>query len=335
LARNQLEDSVEASLRAIQLAPFKSAARNNLGVALNRLGKFDEALIQLRVAASHDPMNTGALLNQSSPLTSLRRPLEAIQVLQQATRVAPNKASIWANLGAVQMEVELEEEAERSLRKALDLHPGLHEAQENLRTLITRRTRAQSERKRPNAAKLIAEGRFEEAETVLLKQVAENSNNVDAWHNLGIIALHQHHERKAIEHFKRVVAIKPDEEFARKQLIRLKGGAGDIAGALRECAELAKIPKERMYAALWRAQLLQSIGETSQAILELQQLVHANHELDQVWFILSEIYEREGMLEESLEAAMKNLAILKKFGGLADNIKITEERIARLRAARR
>ena len=333
LAQNQLKDSVEASLRSIGLAPFKSVARNNLGVALNRLGKHDEAVNQLRVAASHDPLNTGALLNQSSPLMSLRRPMEAIQVMRQATRIAPDKASIWANLGAVQMEVGLEGEAEQCLRKALELHPGLHEAQENLRTLIARRTRAPSGGGRPDPGKLLAAGRFSEAEALLLERVAENENDGDAWHNLGIIATHQRREREAIERFERVVAIKPGEEFARKQLVRLRAGAGDIVGALRECTELARNPKERLTAALLRAQLLQGIGETSQAVRELQQLVHASPELDQVWFILSEIHERAGQPLESLEAAKKNLAVLRKFGGLADNIAMAEERIARLQAA--
>ena len=40
------------------LAPFNSVARNNLGLALNRLAKHDEALNQLRVAASHDPLKS-------------------------------------------------------------------------------------------------------------------------------------------------------------------------------------------------------------------------------------------------------------------------------------
>ncbi len=102
---------------------------------------------------------------------------------------------------------------------------------------------------------------------------------------------------------------------------------------MHECAELARIPKERLTAALLRAQLLQGSGETSQAVRELQELVHANPELDQVWFILSEIHEREGQLLKSLEAAKKNLAVLRKFGGLADNITMAEERIARLQAA--
>jgi tetratricopeptide (TPR) repeat protein len=333
LVQDQLEKSMEASRHSIQLAPFKSMARNNLGVALNRLGKYDEAVNQFRVAASHDPLNTGALLSQSSPLMSLRRPLEAIQVLQQATRIAPHKASIWANLGAVQMEVGLEGEAEQCLMKALELHPGLHEAQENLRTLIARRTRAPSGGGRPDPGKLLAAGRFSEAEALLLERVAQNEDDVDAWHNLGIIATRQRRESEAIERFERVVAIKPGEEFARKQLVRLRAGAGDIVGALRECAELARIPKERLTAALLRAQLLQGSGETSQGIRELQKLVHANPELDQVWFVLSEIHEREGQLLKSLEAAKMSLAVLRKFGGLADNITMAEERIARLQAA--
>jgi tetratricopeptide (TPR) repeat protein len=180
---------------------------------------------------------------------------------------------------------------------------------------------------------LLAAGRFTEAEALLLERVAENENDVDAWHNLGIVATHQRREREAIKRFERVVAIKPGEEFARKQLVRFRAGAGDVVGALRECTELARIPKERLTATLLRAQLLQGIGETAQAVRELQQLVHANPELDQVWFILSEIHEREGQFLESLEAAKKNLAVLRKYGGLADNITMAEERITRLQAA--
>jgi len=335
LTQNRLQDSVDASLRSVQLAPFKSEARNNLGLALDQLGKHDEALIQLQIAASHDPLNTGALLNQMGPLISLRRPFEAIQVMQLAISIAPEKASIWANLGAVQAEVGQDREAEVSLRKALELSPNLPEAQRNLRTLLEKRARPRSREGRPDPGKLLAAGRFTEAEALLLERVAENMNDVDAWHNLGIIAMHQRREHEAIERFERVVAIKPSEAFARTQLVRLRAGAGDIAGALRECTALATIPKERLTAALLRAQLLQGIGKTSQAIQELQQLVQANPELDQVWFVLSEILEREGQLKESLAAATKNLALLRKFGGLADNITMAEDRIARLRSALR
>jgi len=333
LMQNQLKESVQASLRSIELAPFKAVARNNLGIALHRLGRHDEALDELRVAASHDPLNTGALLNQSGPLTSLRRPLEAIQVMQQAIRIAPDKAAIWGNLGALQMEVGQEVEAEQCLRKALELHPGLHEAKENLSTLIAKRTSAQSGQRRPDPGQLLAAGRFDEAETELLERVAENATDVDAWHNLGIIAVHMHREQEAIERFGRVVALKPSESFARKQLVNLRANAGDIVGALRECEELARVPKERLHATLLRAQLLQGLGKTSLAIQELQQVVRANPEIDQVWFILSEIHEREGRLKESLEAATKAHAILRKAGGHADNIAMVEERIARLKVA--
>lgn len=334
LVRNQLKESVEASLRSVQLAPFNTRARNNLGVALHKLGKHDQAVDQLRIAASNDPLDTGALLNQAAPLMSLGRPLEAIQVMKQATTIAPEKASPWANLGAVQMELGQYAEAERSLRTALEFHPGLLEAKENLRTLIARRTRATSKGVRPDPAKLLAAGRLDEAEAELLKRVAENEDDVDAWHNLGIVAAHQRRGREAIERFERVVAIKPDETFARKQLVQLKAAAGNVAGALHDCAELARAPEERLTATLMRAQLLQGSGKTSLAVQELQQLVRANPEVDQAWFILSEIYEREGRPTESLRAATKALAILQKVGGHADNIAIVRERIARLRTGR-
>jgi hypothetical protein len=65
----------------------------------------------------------------------------------------------------------------------------------------------------------------------------------------------------------------------------------------------------------------------------VEQLVNANPDLDQVWFILSEIHERGRQLLKSLEAAKKNLAVLRKFGDLADNITMSEERIVRRQAA--
>lgn len=335
LIQNQLKESVEASLRSIDLAPFKTVARNNLGLALNRLGRHDEALGQLRIAASHDPLNTGALLNQVGPLTSLRRPLEAIQVMQKAVRCAPEKASIWSNLGALQMKVGQDVEAEQCLRRALELHPGLHEAKENLGTLMARRARVTSGEGRPDPGHLMAAGRFHDAETELLEQVSENPTDADAWHNLGVIAVRKHREREAIEYFERVVALNPSEVFARTQLVRLRANTRDVDGALRECEELARIPKERLHATLLRAQLLQGIGETSLAIQELEHVVHANPELDQVWFILSEIHEREGRPKESLEAVTKAHAILQKAGGLADNIAMAKERIARLKVSLR
>jgi tetratricopeptide (TPR) repeat protein len=253
--------------------------------------------------------------------------------MQQAIRVAPEKASIWSNLGALQMKVGQDVEAEQCLRNALELHPGLHEAMENLGTLLARRTGVTSRKGRPDPGNLMAAGRFDEAETELLEQVSENPTDVDAWHNLGIIAVHEHREREAIERFERVVALNPSEGFARNQLVRLRASTGDVDGALRECEELARFPKARLHATLLRAQLLQGLGETSLAIQELENVVQANPELDQVWFILSEIHEREGRLKESLEAVTKAHAVLQKAGGFADNIAMAKERIARLKGA--
>lgn len=330
LKQNRLKESVEASLRSIELAPFKSTARNNLGVALNLLGQFEESINQLKIAASNDPLNTGALLNQASPLMTVRRPLEAIQVLQKASKIAPEKASIWVNLGSVQMQVGLDKDAEINFKKALQLHPGLNEAESNLRTLISNRKQESSTL---DPGMLIAKGQFEEAEKLLLQRVAVDRSDIDAWHNLGIIATRQRREIQAIGRFENVVSLKPDEEFARKQLIRLRAGGGDFLGALRECDELAKIPNEKIHATLLRAQLLQARGEAPKAIAELKALVKLQPENHQFWFMLSEIHEREGQFKESLDCANRSLALIQKTGGHKENIDMLVDRIARLRSA--
>ncbi len=328
LIQGKLKQSIKASRKALSIVPFKSFPRNNLGVALNRLGQHEEALRELKVAASHDPLNTGPLLNQLGPLMALRRPLEAVHVLERAALISPEKATIWANLGAVNLEIGEYAQAERCLKRALKLHPGLREAEENLKTLRSRRH--QGSDSASDAGRLIAKGRFIEAEKILLQRVEQQPTDVDAWHNLGIVALQTKRLGRAKACFERVIQLKPDEDFSLVQLIRLKGGAGDFEGAIGHCEQLEKIPKKRVQAVVLRAQLLQGMGRYELAVKELREVVRNEPHLDEVWFILSELYEREGDLQASLESARHALALLRQRGGDADNIRMLRERIRRL-----
>jgi serine/threonine protein kinase len=327
LAMGDAQQAYDATKKSLSLYPFNSHAWNNLGIALSRLGKFADAVNALKTAVSHDPLNTGAMLNQCTPLVELKRPIEAVQVLERAASLAPDKAAIWANLGAIRMKMGELSDAEQCFEKALALHPGLPEVEANLEML---RQGINTECKVPDPAALLAKGEVRQARRLLLERVRNNPDDVDACHNLGIAALHEGKDEEAIEWFRRVTKLDPNEEFAATQLVKSHAERGEFDAALSYCDRLASIPGMMIKEASLRAQILQACGRTEEAITRLTTLVERDPNLDTIWFMLSEIYEREGLRLDALEASKQCLDVLLRFGGNRDNIDMVKQRISSL-----
>ncbi|MCP4783528.1 MAG: hypothetical protein GY903_08085 [Fuerstiella sp.] len=74
----------------------------------------------------------------------------------------------------------------------------------------------------------------------------------------------------------------------------------------------------------------QDVG-AEEAITRLTALVEREPNLDMIWFMLSEIYECEGLRSDALEAAKRCLEVLLRFGGNRDNIDMVKQRISALR----
>ena len=161
---------------------------------------------------------------------------------------------------------------------------------------------------------------MQQARQLLLERVRNNPDDVDACHNLGIAALHEGKDEEAIEWFRRVTKLDPNEEFAATQLVKLHAERGEFDAALSDCDRLARIPGMVIKEASLRAQILQACGRTEEAITRLTALVERDPSLDKIWFMLSEIYEREGLRSDALEAAERCLEVLLRFGGNRENI---------------
>ncbi len=330
LGMGDIQQAYKSTSKSLSLYPFNSHAWNNLGVVLSRLGKFSEAVNALKTAVSHDPLNTGAMLNQCTPLLELKRPIEAVQVLERAASLAPGKASVWANLGAVKMELGEFTDAEHCFEKALVLHPGLPEVLGNLKIIKRAKNAGQ---KTPDPALLMAKGKIHEARELLLERVLKNPYDVKAYHNLGLVALHERDDQEAIKWFQHVLKLNPNEEFAATQLVMLHARRSEFDTAIFYCDKLACIPGMITKEASLRAQILQECGRTEEAISRLNAIVERDPNLDTIWFFLSEIHERNGRTLAALEAAQRCLEILLHRGGHRDNIDLVNSRIAALKNA--
>lgn len=97
LALSENAESFQASRRSLELNPGNSHALNNLGLALKRLGRPQDAVRAFEEAVVEDPQNTGAMMNMAEPLLGLGQHAEASAVLVQALRLAPTKETLRFN----------------------------------------------------------------------------------------------------------------------------------------------------------------------------------------------------------------------------------------------
>lgn len=116
LAARLLENAVEKD-------PTNSAARCNLGIACLKLGKFDQAEAEFRVAAELAPTDPRPWEFTAAALRKQRRWEEAREMLHQALRRLPTSARAVTALAAVEFEAGDLQTAETLLTRALTINP--------------------------------------------------------------------------------------------------------------------------------------------------------------------------------------------------------------------
>lgn len=122
LIKNAQQESTEQDLQG-QLLLQK-------GLALNALGRFDEGVVALQQSADllrGDPGKSLALMNESFAFTGLKRPLEALAVLEKAEAIAPQTwiaGRIGLEQGSILNNLSKHAEAEGALNRALEFLPS-------------------------------------------------------------------------------------------------------------------------------------------------------------------------------------------------------------------
>jgi len=330
LMEGDANGAVEACRNSIRIAPFKSIARNNLGIALSRLGRNEEAIEQLNLAASHDPLNSGALLNQAGPLFDLGLYDRAIEVLRRATKIAPSKSAVWVNLGSAYLQIGALDDAESCLQRAMKLAPGSEHARSLMADLKHQRSRPREVDAAQRIEQLIRRGELDEAEHELAKQCQIRPDHANTWYNRGVVALGRNRPELALQYLETAVALSPQDAEARQRLVKLKVAAGRLDEALLDLRPLQADPKHKVKGECLAAQIKCALGRGEEARASLTELITKNAECDLAWFVLSEVLESIGNLEGALAAARGCVKALLRTGGLGDNIRMARARVDNL-----
>jgi tetratricopeptide (TPR) repeat protein len=122
------EKELEMYEVALEILPTFHRARNNLGVALKRRGKIDEAIKQYKMAIDNDPDFAEAHSNLGSAYYTLGRTDDAIREFQHAAKSSGSNAYFYHHLGVVQFQLKQYEEALAQFKKAFSKEPELADA---------------------------------------------------------------------------------------------------------------------------------------------------------------------------------------------------------------
>lgn len=122
------EKELEMYRVALEILPSFHRARNNLGVALKRRGKVQEAIEHYQMAIDHDPDFAEAHSNLGSAYYTLGRTDDAIREFRTAAKSSRSNAYFYHHLGVIQYQIKEYDEAIRQFKKALSKEPMLADA---------------------------------------------------------------------------------------------------------------------------------------------------------------------------------------------------------------
>ena len=171
--------------------PQARNAHLNLGSALQKQGRYAEALAATRIAVEQRPDYFKIHVLLGAVLSALDRFEEAEIHLRRAIALDPQGQGAHLNLGDVLYKQGRYAEALAATRIAVEQDPDFFEAHVNLSAILN------------------ALGRFEEAETYLRRAFALNPQDVDSFRELAEALMPQGRYEEAIDLIAQAVALNP------------------------------------------------------------------------------------------------------------------------------
>ena len=135
---NRVEDGIDQSRRAIEIAPTYPEAHNGLGVGLVREGKFAEAIAQYDTALTLNPLYDDAENDLGIALAESGQPAAAIAHYARALEINPTKSDAQVNWGNALVRLERPDEAITHYTAALRLNPDNADAHHNWGVALAR-----------------------------------------------------------------------------------------------------------------------------------------------------------------------------------------------------
>jgi tetratricopeptide (TPR) repeat protein len=243
---------------AIRANPTSAVYHSNLGSALRRLGRLDEALAACRRALeidasfldgyhnlanllldkklyaetadalrrllAHRPALTEQRLMLGRALILDGRPAEAVEVLEELLHRAPGLADAYVNLGVALRKLGRDDEAIATYRRGLELSPGSAALLSNLGSALDQ------------------QGRGVEAVDCYRQAIARQPDFIDAHVNLSVALRDLNRLDEAVAAAREAIRLKPDSAEAHTNLGHARLLQGDLPEGFAEYEWRFRIP---------------------------------------------------------------------------------------------
>ena len=194
------ENSTSLFEHAVKVTNHNWLAYNNLGLALMRKGKSNDAVFYFKKTLEIRPDFLKTLDNLGIALCRLKKFEEALFYYSKALKIDPKQAGIHNNTANVLTALGKPEEAIKHYKTAILIDPGFAEAYYNLANVLA------------------TQEKLDKAILYYELAIKKDFGHSNAHYNLGCILLKKKAYKKALAHFTEVIKIKPDYKQAYNQI---------------------------------------------------------------------------------------------------------------------
>lgn len=274
--RQRWNEAMALAKRSLKVDPSNRSARYALGTALRGLGREDEARAQLAAGQGAKPrwieepltreflryrVTTSGLTEDAGAAAAGGNHGRAAELYGQLVKRQPGDATLKNNLAASLIELGRFEEAERVLKEALVLDPGMFAVPLNLCDLYTRQNRL--DQARPYGEQAVAlgadvgrthlalarvlalQGDYPRAYAELERSVELDARNPQAFVALGETAVRLRRMSDARQWWRKVLELDPGHVPTRVNLALLSIQESDLEEAKRQLLECEKQAPEQ------------------------------------------------------------------------------------------
>ena len=282
--KGRIEEAISYYLKAVKINPACVVAHNNLGIVLAGQGRLDEAIKHYSEALRIKPILVEAHNSLGSLLVSQGKFDEAISHFSEALQFDPDNRDAHYNLGKT-----LEKQGKRgyrddvrALREALRVNPEDANAHCNLANILVKR------------------GRLEDAITHYTVAIRINPDFAAAHNNLGVALKRKGRYTDAIRHFRKVIEINPENASAHYNLADIQVQRGSLEDAITHYTEAIRINSEFGWAHNNLGIALEKKGRYTDAIRHFRESLRINPDNVEAHFNAGELLMNRGDLEEAV-----------------------------------
>ena len=203
-------DNITLFSSAVRTLPGCAFCYNNLGLALVRAGRIEEAIQALETAARLDPTDVRSLLSLARTYVESGRPREGFRILDRLERQGVQDKMYFMVRARAHMAVEEWDAAERVLRRGLERLPGLAEGHLSLGYVLER------------------QGNPREAIAAYRRALALRGDLVWAYVGMARTQLQLGDTRAAASAARLALAMAPENSEAARILSEAEAGRGDL-----------------------------------------------------------------------------------------------------------